>query len=111
MFEGSQRKKILLLSLAGLLVLSLFVAATLSPVKFTHGVASGDVTSNSAVLWARVDNAAPLILQVSADPSFKQVDFKDKVEALKTDDYTVKDLATGLKPGTLLLSVVSRLIY
>jgi phosphodiesterase/alkaline phosphatase D-like protein len=94
-------KKILFLSIAGLLTLSLFIVSVVPTVKFTHGVASGDVRSDSAVLWTRVDNAALLTLHVSADPSFKQVDFKGKADALKSDDYTVKGFATGLKPSTL----------
>lgn len=99
-FEGSERKKILALSVASLAVLSLFIVFSVPSVKFTHGVASGDVTSDGAVLWTRVDNAATLTLEISEDPSFRQIDFKDKVAALESDDYTAKDLATGLKPGT-----------
>jgi phosphodiesterase/alkaline phosphatase D-like protein len=75
---GSKRKKILLLSIAVLAVLSLFIAAVILPVKFTHGVASGDVTSDSAVLLARVIHSALLTLQVSTDPSFRKLISKMK---------------------------------
>lgn len=34
-----------------------------SPFTFTQGVASGDVTSNRATLWTRVNTATPLTVE------------------------------------------------
>lgn len=39
-------------------------------VTFTHGVASGEVKPNSAVLWTRVDRKARLVVELSPDPAF-----------------------------------------
>lgn len=36
----------------------------------THGVQSGDVTARSAVVWARADRPARLLVDVATSPSF-----------------------------------------
>jgi len=56
-----------LLALAGLALVSPTGA---DAVTFTHGVASGEVTHGSAVLWTRVDQEAALTVDVSTDPRF-----------------------------------------
>lgn len=45
-------------------------------IQFIHGVASGDVTSESAVLWAQTDKDSLLNVQVSKHPNFIKLDFK-----------------------------------
>jgi alkaline phosphatase D len=77
------------------------VHAVTPQIQFTHGVASGDVTSTSAVLWVRTDQDAQINVQVSKHPSFKQLDFEDSIHATANSDFTAKSLAEGLKPGTL----------
>jgi alkaline phosphatase D len=72
---------------------------------FTHGVASGDVTQTSAVLWTRAVPIGPAV-NVTVDV-WKEEDcltgqkvFKSKVKApLAANDYTIKIDAVGLKPG------------
>jgi phosphodiesterase/alkaline phosphatase D-like protein len=44
-----------------------------STAAFPDGVASGDVTQTSAVLWARAIETGELIFQISTDPSFHHV--------------------------------------
>jgi alkaline phosphatase D len=58
------------------LVSSGFASTTPGPV-FTHGVASGDVTSDSAVLWVRTDQEALVKAEVSSSPDFKFLAFKE----------------------------------
>jgi len=70
-------------------------------IQFIHGVASGDVTSESAVLWAQTDKDSLLNVQVSKHPNFIKLDFKDSVHATSDSDFTAKSLAEGLKPNTL----------
>ena len=60
---------------AGLLVpTTAFAAAPLvrrdRPV-LTHGVSSGDVTTDSAIVWTRADQPSRLVVEVSRDPSFR----------------------------------------
>lgn len=68
-------------------------------VSFAHGVASGDVTATSAVLWTRVDRPAPLIVEVSPDATFQRLTFTRSVQAEAASDFTVKVVAAPLEPG------------
>ena len=72
-----------------------------NPVLFEQGVASGDVTDASAVLWTRANHAAVLKLEVSSNPSFALPHaFAQAAFALPGQDFTVKVTATGLDPDT-----------
>ncbi len=76
-------------------------AGAVPDVAFPNGVASGDVTSTSAVLWTRVDTATPLKVEVSTDPDFDgDAAFKQTVHPSSSDDLTVHALATDLAPDT-----------
>lgn len=68
--------------------------------RFTFGVESGDVTSNSVVIWTQVDRDAILDLEVSQSLTFDHIDFKKSVHATSTSDFTAKTTLTGLTPGT-----------
>jgi alkaline phosphatase D len=70
-------------------------------IQFIHGVESGDVTSESAVLWAQTDQDGQLKVQVSKHPNFIKLDFEGSVHATADSDFTAKSLAEGLKPDTL----------
>jgi alkaline phosphatase D len=73
-----------------------------NPLLFEQGVASGDVTDSSAVLWTRANHNAVLNLEVSSNPSFAPPHaFAKTVFALSERDFTVKVTATGLDPDTL----------
>jgi alkaline phosphatase D len=79
-------------------------SAWAAPVGFEFGVASGDVSSDSAMLWARANRAGTALLQVSASGRFGACDIaaapkKMKVKALKGNDFTVQAKVSGLKPG------------
>jgi phosphodiesterase/alkaline phosphatase D-like protein len=68
---------------------------------FTHGVASGDVTSTAAVLWTRIDRDATLKVEVWNNPQLqgKKV-FQKVIQHVSADrDFTVKVDATGLLPN------------
>lgn len=64
-----------------------------------NGVASGDVTGTSAVLWARSTAAGTVTFEVAADPTFNSVLMTRSAEA---DDplIPVKVSVEGLTPGT-----------
>ena len=62
----------------------------------THGVVVGDVTTHSAVLWARGDREGTVKVHLSGGRH-------DRVARLRiraADDYTGQDLLTGLEPET-----------
>lgn len=66
----------------------------------TCGVASGDVTSDRAVLWARSDRPARLIVEVSMDESFRSgVRTVEGPETSPHRDFTAKVEVRGLAAG------------
>jgi len=69
---------------------------------FTHGVASGDVTSSAAVLWTRIDRATNVKVEVWDNPELAgKKSFQRTVPQVSASrDITVKVDATGLEPGT-----------
>lgn len=72
-------------------------------VTYTHGVASGDVTSTAVILWTRVDALVDTDLeaQVNDDCTFTNAnEFTQTVTALTADDHTAKVDATGLSAAT-----------
>jgi phosphodiesterase/alkaline phosphatase D-like protein len=87
------------------LVLSVVAGAALpanqlgQPV-FTDGVASGDVTSTSAILWTRVDRRTSVKVEVWDDPTLSgQKAFQaTEPQTSSAGDFTVKIEATGLRP-------------
>ncbi|MBI0577865.1 alkaline phosphatase D family protein [Neobacillus cucumis] len=66
----------------------------------SHGVASGDVTDTSAILWARTNDAANVQFEISTDSSFKKPFIVKTVHTEAENDYAVKAKMDGLKPDT-----------
>jgi alkaline phosphatase D len=62
----------------------------------THGVVVGDVTADSAVLWARGDREGTLTVHLSGG----RHDRTDRLRFRAADDYTAQVLLTGLRPDT-----------
>jgi phosphodiesterase/alkaline phosphatase D-like protein len=73
-------------------------AARLEP--FAYGVAAGDVTSDSVVLWTRTPGAASVRAELAASETFENLTALPAVPATAATDFTVKVVATGLQPGT-----------
>src|SRR5215471_350626 len=67
---------------------------------FAYGVASGDMTSDSAVLWTHTPGPATVMPELSLTPAFDRPQTLPAATASEASDYTVKVLATGLQPGT-----------
>jgi alkaline phosphatase D len=68
-------------------------------VSFTHGVASGEVTAASAMVWTRVDREAVLTLEVSDTAAFRNPLIRNAA-ALAANDFTAKVLVVPLTPAT-----------
>lgn len=68
---------------------------------FQHGVASGDPDAQSVVLWTRVttDAETPVEWEIASDPGFRKIVKSGMEKAAAERDYTVKLVASGLKPG------------
>jgi alkaline phosphatase D len=74
------------------------LAASGRPV-ITHGIQSGDITANSAVIWSRADRAARMMVEVAATEDFKNARMIRGPHAFETSDFTAKIDLTGLEAG------------
>lgn len=71
---------------------------------FYHGVASGDPTPNSVIIWTRVtpEQAGPVEVayQVATTPDFQNIVASGSINTSETEDYTVKVEIGGLQAGS-----------
>jgi alkaline phosphatase D len=65
----------------------------------THGVQSGDVSADGAVIWARTDKPARMLAEVATSDSFKTIQRAVFVDALPESDFTASALIDGLPTG------------
>jgi alkaline phosphatase D len=72
-------------------------AAPSAPISVTHGVAAGDVTASSAVIWSRADREAFLHVLLTGPGGGLQ---RSAVPVAAAGDYTGKLVFKGLRPGT-----------
>ncbi len=93
------------------LALTACVAAAAAPSAaakakgFKYGVTAGDVTSSSAILWAKAKKSGAALIQITDGGGFGRCDLADapgklKVKAAKGHDYTVQKKVKGLDPAT-----------
>lgn len=72
---------------------------------FPQGVASGDPTADSVILWTRRPPgggaSAKLTVEIAADPGFRRVVGKQETTVSADSDWTCRVLAGGLKPCTV----------
>ena len=71
---------------------------------FPQGVASGDPTADTVILWTRRppvngNSASKLIVEVSTSPEFKKVLAGGTAHISADSDWTSRFLATDLKPN------------
>jgi alkaline phosphatase D len=64
-----------------------------------YGVASGDVTSNAAIIWSRTDRPSRLIVEYATTDSFKNARRAVGPSALAASDFTARVDLTDLPPG------------
>lgn len=69
--------------------------------RLTHGIASGDVTSESAVIWARANAAAWIYVEYAGDAAFSQPKSVAPTQTQAATDYTARVTLSGLTPDTL----------
>jgi phosphodiesterase/alkaline phosphatase D-like protein len=86
------------------LVLSVIAALTVpsgaSAARFNYGVTAGEITSNSARIWAHASKKGRVKAEVAKDKRFRKLEDRVKVKAKKSKDFTVQKTMRGLKPGT-----------
>jgi alkaline phosphatase D len=65
----------------------------------THGVQSGDVTADSAILWSRCDRPARMTVEVAATEQLRNARVLPGPAALDVSDFTAKMRVGGLPAG------------
>jgi alkaline phosphatase D len=65
----------------------------------THGVQSGDVSTDGGVVWARADRPSQMMVEVAATESFSDARALPPIAALPESDFTAKLLLENLPPG------------
>jgi alkaline phosphatase D len=69
---------------------------------FSHGVASGEPSQNSVLLWTRyvsTSGEAKLRAEIASDPAFRKIVAGGEVLATAPRDHIAKITLSGLKPG------------
>src|SRR3712207_585484 len=73
---------------------------TTTSFEITHGIASGDVTDHSAIIWSRV-NDQPALMNVEYDTDANFTDpLRNTAQANSTTDFTAHVKLEGLRPDT-----------
>jgi alkaline phosphatase D len=67
--------------------------------QIAGGIQSGDVSADSAVIWARADRPARMQVECSTVESFRTILRSASADALPDHDFTSKLLLNGLPPG------------
>ncbi|GAB4451610.1 MAG: alkaline phosphatase D family protein [Armatimonadaceae bacterium] len=67
--------------------------------EVSWGVQSGDVTSDSAILWSRTDRPARMRVEVAATEAFRNPRIISGPVALENTDFTAKFRLNGLPAG------------
>jgi alkaline phosphatase D len=86
--------------IASAAVLAILVPASAAAKGFSFGVAAGEVSAKSAILWGHADAAGKYTLEVATDKRFRHVATSLSVRASAGHDNTVQQRVGGLKPGT-----------
>src|SRR5262245_19968625 len=67
---------------------------------FPDGVAAGDLTSTSVILWTRLERPTAVRAEVAVDPAFATIAASTQIETSAEHDFTVKAEVTGLATQT-----------
>ena len=65
----------------------------------SHGVQSGDVSTDAGMVWARADRPSRMLVEIATSDSFKDIRHGVFVDALPETDFTAKALIEGLPAG------------
>ncbi len=98
-----QQPLLLAMWIAGTLFLSRSAFSTFSmqtQKMVSHGVASGDVTATTAVIWARADRDATLVVEYATTPAFSDAQSGGTMPVSAATDFTGTVTLTGLRPAT-----------
>ena len=101
----TRNRRRILLSFPALLLLGLqsdpatAQTAAAGPLELTHGIASGDITASSAILWSRSNRAATMRVEVDALASFA-TPLTIAAQSTVAADFTAQVKVVGLESDT-----------
>ncbi|MCW3065225.1 MAG: Alkaline phosphatase [Solirubrobacterales bacterium] len=78
---------------------ALAVPASSAAAGFTLGVAAGDVSASSAVLWAHAGRTGAVTVEVASDRRFRHVAARARTRAARSHDLTVRAVVRRLPAG------------
>ncbi len=81
-------------------VAMLVPASALAADRFTSGVTAGEVTSQSAIVWARASRPVSVKVVLATDPGFSNVVRQRVLPATGANDNTAQTTFDGLNPNT-----------
>jgi alkaline phosphatase D len=93
------RRSLLRGGLLGTGLLAVPLAAQSGERGFTHGVASGEPTATSVLLWSRYQAEQPTMIRWEIKDSEGRSVAEGEAEARPERDWCIKPVATGLEPG------------
>jgi len=92
-------RRVVVLAASALLAFAVVSADAATP-GFPYGVAAGEVTSTSAILWTRAPKVGPVRLGLVPDVSGARLIFVSGLRATRESDLTVQWRVHGLEPAT-----------
>ena len=66
----------------------------------THNIASGDVTSSSAIAWTRTNQESQVSAEFSTDPNFDTAESVGSANTTADNDFTLQAKVDDLSPST-----------
>ena len=97
--KANMSRRQLVVGLAGLSVAPSIVTAANARTHFADGIASGDITQTSAIIWARSNKSAKMLVDWSRTPKLKNSQRVAGPMVTAKTGYTGQITLTDLPPG------------
>src|SRR4051812_31549759 len=97
---GRSSRYLGVLAAAATTVAMLVPVSALAADRFTSGVTAGEVTSHSAIVWARASRQASVKVSLATDAGFSNVVRQRILQASDANDDTVQTTFDQLNPNT-----------
>jgi alkaline phosphatase D len=97
--------RFVLIIMADILVTDVFILeashASIAPLSMTHGIASGDVTDQSAIIWSRANKPAQMHVDYDTDHNFLNPRSEISPTVNETSDFAAHVKLSNLNPDTV----------
>ena len=112
-FRLSRRRFLTTAAASSALIAMPYLSRAADRPAITHGVQSGDVSTDSGMIWARADRPSQLMVEVSTTESFKTTRVLPPVTAYPEADFTaihrvVADALPGIDARVVCVDAIAR---